>query len=207
MPMDEKNANAIAALGIENLLTRFVNLPIDPDNSGPAEEYEQQYGGLFPSLKPQDYFGYVRILQQAWTARTEDELRATGMQLQRIFEREPGLPMRYDANEITSRPAVVVDFATGRLTLKPRTLLDTLAATVLAYRDKLGHCERGSDCPHPYFIKSHARQRFCSASCADTIRKRKKSQWWKDNREEFIQKWRAERKRNKQKNLRTRKGK
>jgi hypothetical protein len=205
--MDEKNANAIAAAGIENLLTRFVNLPTDPGSSSRAEEYERQNGELFRGLGPGDYWGYVQIFRQAWTAKAEDEIRATGMHLQRIFERESGLPTSYRPDDITSRPAIEVDFATGRIALRPRTLLDVLAATLLAHRDKLGYCEREGDCPHPYYIKSHARQRFCCPSCADTIRKQKKSQWWKDHREGFIQKWRNERKGTKGRKIRTRKGK
>jgi len=86
-----------------------------------------------------------------------------------------------------------VNFESGQVTVKPRTLLDWLAKWLLDYRDKLAICER-EGCEHPYFVRTHARQRFCSHDCANTVRHEKKERWWAENRDRFLKKCRHERK-------------
>ena len=192
--MDPTNAIALASSGIENLLAEFVRLPNTPGESRPAEEFQGRNGMLSPDVPAPDYWGYVKQFQQAWTAKTKNELDAASMSIQRIFEREPGLPRSGNTDDTSVRPTFVVDFATGKIEPRPRTLLDALALALLVNRRKLCVCERKIEgCPQPFIIKSHGRQRFCS-SCAQLVRGEKKEKWWAENRQRFLEKWKHERK-------------
>ena len=144
-----------------------------------------------------------------WDAKTKAEKEHLSQHITAIFEREPpppdpvipqgsfwsGLPPiePKDPDHPRLRPAIVVNFESGQVTVKPRTLLDWLAKSLLDYREKLAICERDG-CEHPYFVKPHARQRFCSPDCANSVRQQKKEQWWMENRDRFLKKWRQERK-------------
>ena len=191
--MDAKNLDALA-LGPEWMLARFANLrtPL---------EFLENYGDLHPGLGPREWLVYVKIFQGAWDAKTRDEKEHISRHITAIFEREetekvkgllPPLKIK-DPDDPRLKPAIVVDFESGQITFKPRTLLDWLAKSLLDCRDKLAICEH-EHCEHPYFVKTHARQRFCSHGCANSVRERKKEQWWAENRDRFLKKWRRERK-------------
>lgn len=53
---------------------------------------------------------------------------------------------------------------------------------------RLRTCKR-PDCPTPYFIAGHLKQRFCSDKCAEWGQRQWKQKWWKEHGET----WRAQR--------------
>jgi len=53
---------------------------------------------------------------------------------------------------------------------------------------RLRMCKR-ADCPTPYFIASHLKQRFCSDNCAEWGQREWKKQWWTEHGHE----WRTQR--------------
>ena len=59
---------------------------------------------------------------------------------------------------------------------------------------RLRMCKR-ADCPTPYFIASHLKQRFCSDKCAEWGQREWKKQWWQEHGES----WRAQRRLDKSK--------
>jgi hypothetical protein len=191
--MDGKNWEAVAH-GPERILARFANLrtPL---------EFLGKYGDLHPGLGLREYLIYAQIFRQAWDAKTKAQKEYVSQHITKIFEREEMEEMKgllppletKSPDETRLRPAIVADFESGQISIKPRTLLDWLAKWLLEYRDKLAVCERDG-CEHPYFVKKHARQRFCSSGCANSMREQKKKQWWAENREPFLKKWRQERK-------------
>lgn len=178
--MDQKNLDLIS-YGPEYALGKFVNLPATPDDPSPAEQFQQRWGDLYPGLVPADYWGYVQIFRQIWTAKTAKETEAARLHIARIFEREPGLPTTLDVDDPTLRPATVLDYQTGKVTIRPRTLLDWLAKALLEHKGKMaGHalaiCAR-KDCPHRYFVKTHSRLRHCSEECSHVAELDRKNRW------------------------------
>ena len=188
-----------------------------------AENFKRTYGELEPRCEVWRYVHAVGVFREAWKARTRAEKETVSAHITAIFERipDPDFPtpdlaaissdeptgpttFNFGSETITVpddrlkpddprvRPAIVADFESGSTTIKPRTLLDWLAKSLLECREKLALCERNG-CPHPYFVKSHARQKFCSSECADVIRRTKKEAWWLANRDEYTEKWRRQR--------------
>jgi hypothetical protein len=51
-------------------------------------------------------------------------------------------------------------------------------------------CKRG-DCPHPYFIAGHLKQKFCCEKCAEWGQRQWKTAWWREHGES----WRREKRR------------
>jgi len=191
--MDSKNAQALA-YGAEYLLSKFVNLPDSPANTEPAREFQTLFGDLYPGLAPARYWVHVFIFRRIWKWRDRPAgAQDAGAYIRNIFNRDLAqMPETETANDPRFRPAMTVDFAAGKITVVPETLLDYLAASLLVHNNDLACCERRK-CRHPYFVKTHSRQRFCSHECANSVRQRKKQQWWRDNRETFTTKWRKER--------------
>jgi hypothetical protein len=144
-----------------------------------------------------------------WRARSPAQKRAAGTDLERIFARQaPGLYDDGTSNPEDSARAILsgshppgvsfhIDFTCGQVKIAPQTLLDHLADGLLRFRSDLAVCER-KDCRQLYYLRSHGRQRFCSHSCAKQTRAEKKAQWWAENRERHIKKWRKQRKQRKQ---------
>ncbi len=216
--MDAKNLEALT-LGPELMLRRFVNLP---DRSRPealraaVDDFRAAYGELVPDLSVDGYGFFSGVFKSAWQARTEQDKQKISLYLTTIFEwaidadkGALGGVMEAAVLKLNRphmmRPGFVADFSSGQITIKPRTLLDWLVKSLLEYRDKLAICQRHG-CPHPYYVKTHTRQLFCSEECANVIRQEKKERWWKANRGRFIKKWRRQRKAQKSK-LRKRKEK
>jgi hypothetical protein len=170
-----------------------VNLPDSLDNTEPAEKFRERFGDPYPGLDPKRYFEHVYIFRRIWTAKTHVEQMDAGAYIKNVFNRELAqMPETDTPDDPRFRPALMVDFASGRISVKPETLLDFLASWLLVCRDKLAICER-EGCQHPYFVKIHARQRFCTPECANSVRESKKAEWWAVNRDRFLKKWRAQR--------------
>jgi hypothetical protein len=200
--MDAKNMEALT-FGPERMLPKLANLAKVPPRiiAQAVEEFRSSYGELYPAMFVKEYIICAKVFESAWTAKTPREKEYVNQHIAAFFEREntkevKGLlpPIEIaDPDDPRRRPALVADFDSGMVTIKPRTLLDWLAKSVLEYRHKLAVCER-QGCSHPYFVRIHARQRFCSKECANSVRKTKKERWWTENKERFIKKWRQERK-------------
>lgn len=202
--MDEKNLAALER-GPEWMLAKLANITAKNVQKR-ASEFYKQYGDLYPGWGIDHqaevlYTYYASMFRRAWHAETQADREAVSQLITSIFERDitadklglvRATPFE-DTNDPESRPAVVADFESGKITIKPRTLLDWLAKSLLEYRDKLAICER-SGCERPYFVKTHARQRFCSHDCANSARELKKKRWWAENRDRYLKKWRRERK-------------
>jgi hypothetical protein len=202
--MDDKNLEALT-YGPKWMLERFANLDTE---SAPTDvqEFHEKYGDLYPGWGTDDmarklYAYYVGGFQFAWGAKNTATRELVSKFITDIFERDmTAEKLRLlrvspfdDPDDPQSRPAVVADFESGKITVRPRTLLDWLAKSLLDYRDRLAICER-ENCEHAYFVKAHPRQRFCSHDCANTVRQEKKERWWAENRDRFLKKWRQERK-------------
>jgi len=161
-----------------------------------VESFQNAYGELYPSLSSEGYWFCVEfVFRPAWHAKTPEKKESISADITRLLERQgeddPDIPS-WTTNDPRFRPGVGADFATGKVEIRPRTLLDWLVKSLLECRDKLAICER-EGCSHPYFVKTHARQRFCSPDCANSVRQKKKQQWWAGNRKRFILKWRRQR--------------
>jgi hypothetical protein len=197
--MDASNNEALS-YGPDYMLAKFANLPAEKADVNPAVEFQRRFGMLFPGVAPGSYWRLVKHFRAAWHAKTRDELQAVGSHLESIFNRifcrrrllnsESGLswqgalagPQDMMDGEVRHYPALRIDFASGRISLKPHaTLLDWLAESLLESRHRLGICER-EGCPTPYFVKTHPRARYCSEHCFRESRLEKKNQWWKRNR-------------------------
>lgn len=194
--MDFKNAEALT-YGPEYMLGKFANLPDKPGDSKPAEDFQRQFGELFPGLSPQDYWNDVSGFRDAWHARTKQQLYVVSEYLTKVLNRslrphvkEPQItPTNKLAvlEAILGRdpryyPALRVDFSDGKIKSAPSvTLLDWLANALLESRHRLGKCER-EGCTTPYFVKTHPRARYCCEACFRASRLEKKNQWWKQNR-------------------------
>jgi hypothetical protein len=82
-----------------------------------------------------------------------------------------------------------LEFQKGRLTyMAPNLYVFLYMDLVTSDPKRLRVCKR-EDCPHPYFIAGHLKQRFCSDLCAAWGQREWKKQWWKEHGES----WRAQR--------------
>ena len=195
--MDAKNREALT-FGPEYMLGKFANLPTEEADLSPAMEFQRRFGVLFPGVAPGGYRKLVKHFRAAWHAKAADELQAVGNHLESIFNRvfclrrlantgsswEDALagPQDMMDGEVRNFPALRIDFASGKISLKPHaTLLDWLAESLLECRHRLGICDRDG-CATPYFVKAHPRARYCSEHCFRQSRLEKKNQWWKRNR-------------------------
>lgn len=143
---------------------------------------------------------FVQIFKDACRAR--DEVMTSNPSLMKVDASsgdlvfEPGTLtslLKMCAHHPLFKAVLTVDFSTGEHGVKGQTLLDCLALWLLKCRNRLAICER-KECLHPYFVKSHIRQKFCSEDCAQVGRAAKKKVWWAKNRDRFIMKWRKQRK-------------
>ena len=76
---------------------------------------------------------------------------------------------------------VEVDFPSGRINLRPETLLDWLVLSLIECRRNLAICAN-ENCPTPYFVKTHPRARYCSLSCSGVARQAGQRRWEQANR-------------------------
>jgi hypothetical protein len=185
--LDRKNVEALT-YGPVYMLGKFANLPDNPSDSKPAEEFQERFGSLFPGLDPEDYYVDVKNFRKAWRAKGMFERDAVGTYLTNLFNRTLQFHVTptqavwaINARDARFFPAVKVDFSSGKIGLSPSaTLLDWLATSLLECRHRLGICER-EGCTTPYFVKMHPRARYCSEGCFRESRLEKKNQWWKRN--------------------------
>jgi hypothetical protein len=190
--MDAKN---IAALdnGPEWMLAKFTNLRADGPSTDVQEFYEK-YGDLYPGLGAdaaarKRYSYFVSGFQFAWGAKNRTAKEIVSKFITDIFERDItaeklGLLRASpfdDPDDPESRPVIDADFESGKIRVRPRTMLDQLAKWLLECRNKLAVCQ-WKNCETPYYVKKHPRYKYCSTSCAEKAGRERKSRWWRDSR-------------------------
>jgi hypothetical protein len=155
------------------MLAKFANLGSLEDLDDVAE-FLRRYGELQPGLGEHGCRTLVNMFRKAWEAKTAEEKErvsgllnfmlapkcASGLILKAILE-VPGVH-----TEFVPSPRVVTDFGSGKLRIEPESLLHWLVMSLSACRNRLARCER-QDCKTPLYVRMHARQRYCSRSCAN----------------------------------------
>ncbi|HZP32378.1 MAG TPA: hypothetical protein VFB23_03360 [Candidatus Acidoferrales bacterium] len=191
--MDAKNAEALT-YGPEYMLDKFVNLPDEPGDTKPAEEFRERFGELFPGLDPEHYWIDVAEFRKAWHATSVREKEAVGRYLSNLFNRrnrphvkQPsaagfGVLEAVLARDPRYHASIGVDYSSGESVLTATaTLLDWLASWLLHLRRSLAICKR-EGCTARYFVKTHPRTQYCSESCFRESRLEQKNKWWVRNR-------------------------
>lgn len=218
--LSEKNQEALS-VGSVDMLFKFANLPVGRDaDTKPLEQFRERFGDLFPGSDVRDYRPHVSAFRRAWKATKEHDLSAVGDYIRNVLNRSTDwIEGDYIKNVINGvdasisheifieppfrawraklgglpRPALTVDFSTGKIDAKPETLLDHLVSWLLKHYDKLAYCKK-QDCEHPRYVKTHPRQQFCSPLCAKVGRSAYKKNWWAKHGERHRRKWRKQRK-------------
>jgi hypothetical protein len=183
--LDEKTKAVLAQYGAKWILGDLADIPPEEDPESEARVLQflaqyvplRPYVELTPSQKEDVEFGDViycaKFLRQAWAAKTKEEITKVNESLEWIFS-----PTNY-----RERPALRVDFDTGRYEPRPRWLMDVLAIELIRSRGMLHRCER-PECQR-HFVRTPDRRRYCSEGCSREMRSRKLSQYRQDNRDEL----------------------
>jgi hypothetical protein len=175
--LEEKNKVALAD---------FLDIPDnDPQTSlERLRAFSNTYGPLL--AKGEDKFqglatvivGIAREFAAAWDAKTVREAEAINKLIDRILGTDiykdilvkVGMP---DA-ATRVRPVILTNFRAGTWEPEARTLLDTLAITLVRSRKALHRCER-PECRR-YFVKTFSRARYCCVECSEDMRRRGQSE-------------------------------
>jgi hypothetical protein len=156
------------------LIEDFLNWPSDPQS---VLHFTRKYGPL--QISPVE----GKEFEVSWHPWTLDQRRLRSLWRQKSF---------FDLNE-RERSNGTLAFRNGWLTYTAANLYVYLYMDLVTCEAKrLRICKR-SDCPYPYFIAGHLKQRFCSDKCAEWGQREWKKQWWAEHGAA----WRQERKESK----------
>jgi hypothetical protein len=152
------------------LIEDFLNWPSDPKS---ILRFTRKYGPL------QDEPIGSAEFEVFWLPWRMDQRRLRSLwQKRRVFELS-------DA----ARAGGSLTLGKGWLTYRAVNLFVYLYMDLVTCEaNRLRMCKR-ADCPNPYFVASHLKQRFCSEQCAAWGQREWKKQWWT----EHGQSWRAKR--------------
>jgi hypothetical protein len=154
------------------LIQKFLNLRCDPQS---IMEFTRRYGPLEAAPVSGAEFEFYWFDWIQTQKRFCSMWRRTG-----IF----GL----DARE---RSSGTLAFRNGWLTYTaPNLYVYLYMDLVTCEAQRLRICKR-ADCPHPYFIARHLKQRFCTERCGEWGQREWKKQWWTEHGTA----WRAKRNR------------
>jgi len=141
-----------------------------------------------------DVLIHANGVRLAWSAVTESEMQEVNAFLDRVFAARkvaaklPALPSTLPdslwgvlAQAFPS--AIRADFSSGRFYPTPRTLMDRLAIELMERRKMLHRCEN-LEC-QKYMIKEFSRDRYCSRSCAESMRAKSQAEWQRAHKEEI----------------------
>jgi len=204
--MNGKNVEAMGR-GREYMLARFANLPL-PGSITPkfleqpsgdlatAEkalcEFRSEFGELGPEITGDKWYVYLITFRYQWYWRQANRNPEHRRPLS-ISIHLRGKKRRLSINEMDDASAwatsilnrnnldVEVDFPSGRINLRPNTLIDWLVLSLIECRRKLTICANGS-CRKPYFVKTHPRDRYCCKDCSDMGRQVGQQRWEQANR-------------------------
>ena len=151
------------------LIEDFLNWPSDPES---VLRFTRKYGPL------QDLPIASAEFEVHWLPWQLDQRRLRSLwQQRRVFELS-------DAERTGGSLAL----GKGWLTYRAANLFAFLYMDLTTCEPKrLRMCKR-ADCPTPYFIASHLKQRFCSDKCAESGQREWKRKWWMEHGHE----WRAQ---------------
>jgi hypothetical protein len=152
----------------------------DPACRDEAQRFIDMYGPLTPeSSEPiQEVLQTALKLRRAWIAQKPAEYLEVNQFINEV------LSGRADSRGLF--PALQAYFETGRFELIPRTLLEVLIAELMHSRRRLKRCER-PECQR-HFVKQHARHRYCSGFCSDTMRSQYLKDWQAEHSAELKEK-------------------
>jgi hypothetical protein len=157
------------------LIEDFLNWPDDPEG---ILRFIRKYGPVdqTPPAPGEEFLSNLAV----WRA-AQEHLRELWQHLSKFPDWEPeGGSLAFRKGFLTYTAASLYMFL----------YMDTVTCSAKHVR----RCKR-EDCPHPYFIAKHLKERFCSDVCAAWGQREWKKQWWK----EHGQAWRAARRRQNQK--------
>jgi hypothetical protein len=206
--MDANNLQAMSR-GREYMLAKFANLPL-PASVSPkfielpcvpdvvvaqkaVDGFREQFGDLSPDIEASDWYRFVLTFRYHWhwrRAEANGQVRRRNILLS--FRMEAGSQEKqqiemddasaWSTNILNFRaPKIEVDFSSGRITLRPQTLLDWLVLSLIECRRSLSICAR-EECATPYFVKTHPRTKYCSIDCFNLARERGQKEWETANR-------------------------
>jgi hypothetical protein len=156
------------------LIEDFLNWPSDVEG---VLRFTRKYGPVQTSPAGGKEF---EVFWQPWTL---DQRRLRSLWRQKSF---------FDLNK-RERSNGTLAFQSGWLTYTAANLFVYLCMDLVTCEAKrLKICKR-ADCPNPYFIARHLKQRFCSDKCAEWGQREWKKQWWTEHGAA----WRQERKESK----------
>jgi hypothetical protein len=163
-----------------------------------AEEFREHYGDLAPGIIPPAYENFVVPFRYhwKWTRDGRGALRSRRYPVMVTLDRtgsgekpqtELGDASAWARNILNRRagfdylgpkPALDVDFAKGRITVIPETLLDWLVLSLMECRTRLAICKR-KRCVTPFFVKDHPKNKYCSPECSALAHDGQKREWEK----------------------------
>jgi hypothetical protein len=144
------------------LIEDFLNWPSDPQS---ILRFTRKYGPL------QDLPVVGKEFEVFWHPWTLDQRRLRSLWRKKSF---------FDLNE-RERSNGTLAFRNGWLTYRASNLFVYLYMDLITCEAKrLRICKR-ADCPNPYFIAGHLKQRFCSDLCAEWGQREWKKQWWTEH--------------------------
>jgi hypothetical protein len=167
-----------------------------------VSEFIRRFGELAPGIRPDNFYRFVVGFRFHWKWRqgkngtVRSKRYPVSLSLERKGRKERPQIELDDASawatnilnrrilsgdDLGPNPVLDVDFSTGRVMVKPETLLDWLVWSLMECRTRLAICQR-KGCATPFFVKSHPRNRYCSPECSHQEREIKKAKWEKSNR-------------------------
>jgi len=150
--------------------------------------------GMDPGVDPNQWYAIIIALRSHWwywrkPQRDSRHRRplSVSVQLRGGKTREISINDMDDASAwatgILNRNslAIEVDFSSGRISVKPQTLLDWLVLSLIECRRNLSVCAN-KGCRTPFFVKPRSRSRYCSEPCSTEASQNRKRRWEKANR-------------------------
>jgi hypothetical protein len=157
----------------KRLVEDFANWSSEPNE---ILRFTRKYGPLASICRHEKRFSF-----------TLGQWRSEQRGLQSMWEGLSPQPQKYLGVSVSEKNSGVWSFWDQQLTYRAANLgeflyLDLFSCPV----ERLRKCLR-PDCPNPYFIARHLKQKYCRESCANWAQTVWKKQWWQKNGK----KWRA----------------
>jgi hypothetical protein len=160
----------IAGTRNDSLIQRFVNWP---DDAKSIVRFTRRYGPLEVSPVIGGSFEFhlsaFKSAQEHFRGMWRHPRNHSNLELL-----NQGGVLKYRGRSLTYTAPTLYAFLHADLTTSPV--------------ERVRVCKR-KECPHPYFIAGHLKQRFCSDDCAEEGQRVLKREWW----ERHGQSWRSKR--------------
>jgi hypothetical protein len=174
----------------------FIELPCVKDAviaQKAVDEFREQFGDLSPDIEPSDWYRFVLSFRYHWhwrRAEADRQVRRRNIPLSFRMQAGSQEKQQIDMDDASAWSTnilnlhalkIEVDFSSGRITIRPQTLLDWLVLSMIECRRGLAICAREA-CATPYFVKTHPRTKYCSIRCFQLERERGQKEWERVNR-------------------------